>query len=321
MDARLGRAYTCAVMAVLERIDTEETLAERLPPARELALSALLLGVTAVWGWTFIVVKEAITHAGVFSFLTLRFALAALVMAPFALRSMTPRTWRVGCGIGVLLGLSYILQTVGLVHTTATNSGLITGLFVVFAPLWNGLLYGVRTDWVFRIQVAVSLLGLALLTGIGPAPLAVGDLLTFGCAVAFGAHIALLDRHSREHDPRGLALAQLVAATTLFALLWPCVEPLRIPVEVRVWGAIALCAVAATALGFYAQTLAQRRLPAVRTAIILTMEPVFAALFGRWLGAEELRPVQMLGGLLMVGAVLGASLHSPASKASGEKAV
>src|SRR3712207_744152 len=94
----------------------------------------LLVGVTAVWGWTFVVVQDAISSYGVLGFLALRFALASVALAPL-LPKMTRRTLLVGLGIGLVLGIGYLFQTLGLLHTTPTNSGLITGLFVVFAPL------------------------------------------------------------------------------------------------------------------------------------------------------------------------------------------
>lgn len=287
--------------------------------ARNLFVALLLLGVTAVWGWTFVIVKDAIAQYGVYSFLSIRFGLAALVMVPFA-RRLSRESWRAGLGIGVVLGVAYILQTLGLQSTTATNSGLITGLFVIFAPLWNRALYGVRTHAVTWMQVGVSLLGLSLLTGGVGASFVVGDLLTLGCAIAFGLHIALLDRHSKDHDSGSLAFVQLCAATALFLIAWPFSDPLVLPPGPSVWGAIVLCGVIATAVGFTAQTLAQRTLPAVRTALILSMEPVWAAVFGRMLAGDELGPVQVLGAVLMVGAAATASVYQPGRrKARGDR--
>ena len=96
--------------------------------------SLLLVGVAMVWGWTFVAVRDAIALYGVLGFLTARFALASVALAPYAARRVSRRTLVAGAGIGLVLALGYLLQTTGLLFTTPTNSGLITGLFVVFAP-------------------------------------------------------------------------------------------------------------------------------------------------------------------------------------------
>ena len=268
----------------------------------------LLLLVTVVWGWTFPVVKDAVAVYGVVAFLAARFALAAVVLAPIGLRRATRDSWRTGAGIGLVLVAAYLLQTFGIRCTSATNSGLITGLFVVFAPLWNRLLFGVRTDRIFAGAVAASVVGLALLTGACARPPTAGDALTLGCAILFGLHIALLDRYAREHDPWALVLAQLAVAAVVLAIAWPLSEPVRAP-SGAVWGALLLTGLAATAGGFTIQTAAQRRLPAVRVAVILTMEPVFATFFGRALAGDRLDLLQLGGGALMVVALLVANVH------------
>jgi drug/metabolite transporter (DMT)-like permease len=271
-------------------------------------LTVALLLVTVVWGWTFPIVKDAVAAYGVVGFLAVRFALASAALAPWGVRRATRGSWTTGGAIGLVLGAAYLLQTFGIRYTSATNSGLITGLFVVCAPLWSRVLYGVRTDRVSAAAIAASLVGLVLLTGTGLQRPSLGDLLTLGCAVAFGLHIALLDRHSAGHDPRALALGQLTAATAMFVLAWPLSEPLRLP-SGPVWGALLLTALVATAGGFTIQTAAQRRLPPVRVAVILTMEPVFATLFGWLLAGDHLGPLQFAGGAVMVAALLVANTH------------
>ena len=275
---------------------------------RAVGLSVLLLLVTVVWGWTFPVVRDAVAAYGVVAFLATRFAMAAVVLAPIGLRRATRASWRAGAGIGLVLVAAYLLQTFGIRLTSATNSGLITGLFVVFAPLWNRLLFGVRTDRIFAAAIATSVVGLALLTGAGAGPPTLGDALTLGCAILFGLHIALLGRYAREHDPWALVLAQLAVAAVVLAVAWPLSEPFTAP-SGAVWGALLLTGLAATAGGFTIQTAAQRHLPAVRVAVILTMEPVFATFFGRALAGDRLGLLQLAGGALMVAALLVANIH------------
>jgi drug/metabolite transporter (DMT)-like permease len=266
-----------------------------------------------VWGWTFTVVKDAVAVYGVVGFLAVRFTIAAVVLAPVAARRLSLRTIATGAGIGAVLAAAYLFQTSGLKYTTATNSGLITGLFVVVAPLVNRAVFGVKTRAVHWAAVAVSLAGLGLLTGAGPSPANFGDLLTLGCAGCFGLHIVLLDRLAKGHDTTALAAAQLGTAALVFLAIWPAAEPLDWPGR-EVWWALAVCGLLATAGGFWAQTFVQQRLPAVRTAVILTTEPVFATFFGYVLAGERLTGVQIAGAAVMVAAVVTAEAASAASK-------
>ena len=261
----------------------------------------LLVGVTVVWGWTFVVVQDAISAYGVLAFLALRFALASAALAPLLPR-MTRRTLLVGAGIGLVLAMGYLFQTLGLLYTTPTNSGLITGLFVVFAPLTARIFFKVHISPLVLAAVFLSLTGMVLLAGQSPSGVRVGDALTVVCAGALGMHIALLSRYAREHDAGALALAQMLSMAVLFSLMWPLFEPVAMPPR-EVLLAIVLTGLVASAGAFYIQTTVQQRIPAARTAIILTMEPVFAALFGYWLAGDRLSPVQLAGAALILSAL------------------
>lgn len=273
-----------------------------------LALSCLLLLIVALWGWTFVLVKDAIEIYGVVPFLAVRFAIGSACMALFAVRRMDRRTFGTGGLIGVVLATSYLMQTLGLDRSTATNTGVITGLFIVFAPLANRLLFGVKTKPLLWIAIGTSLIGLALLTGAGPNGLSIGDFFTLGCAVSFGLHVALLDRYSKGYQASALVLAQLLAATGIFTAVWLSTEPVRWPPS-EVWPALLVTGVIATAAAFFIQTSAQQRLSAVETAMIILTEPIFAAVFGYLLHDDRLSGLQMLGGLLMVAAVFAAELY------------
>jgi drug/metabolite transporter (DMT)-like permease len=123
-----------------------------------------------------------------------------------------------------------------------------------------------------------------------------------GCAAAFGLHIALLSRYAGEHDARALALGQMLSTTVLFALAWPIFEPISWPTR-DVWLALLLTGTVASALAFYIQTLVQQHLSAARTAVVLTTEPVFAALFGYWLAGDRLSPLQLVGAACIMAAL------------------
>jgi len=283
---------------------------------RTLSLTALLLLVTALWGWTFTVVKEAVAVYGVLAFLALRFAIGSAVLGAVSLRRVTKRSLLAGGGIGIALAAGYLFQTCGLRYTTATKSGLITGLFVILGPLANRVLFGVRTGRLFSLAIGISILGLLLLTGAEPSLVNVGDLLTLGAAAGFGLHIALLDRYARPHAAVPLTLAQTSTAAVIFLAAWPCAEPLAWPPG-EVWLALGITGVLATAAALLIQTFVQQRLSAVRTAVILTTEPLFAALFGYLLAGDRLNALQVCGAVLMLAAValaeVGAAL-SPRNK-------
>jgi drug/metabolite transporter (DMT)-like permease len=270
-------------------------------PLQSWTSTLLLVLVTAVWGWTFVVVRDAISAYGVLGFLALRFALASVALAPL-LGGMTRRTLLVGSGIGLVLAIGYLFQTLGLLFTTPTNSGLITGLFVVFAPLAARLLFKVSISRPVVAAVTLSLTGMVLLAGQSPSGVRVGDALTVVCAGALGLHIALLSRYAREHNAGSLALAQMLSMAVLFSLMWPLFEPVALPPG-EVLFAIALTGLVASAVAFYIQTTVQQHIPAARAAIILTMEPVFAALFGYWLAGDRLSPVQLVGAGLIISAL------------------
>jgi drug/metabolite transporter (DMT)-like permease len=261
----------------------------------------LLVGVTAVWGWTFVVVQDAISAYGVLGFLALRFALASVALAPLLL-GMTRRTLLVGSGIGLVLAIGYLFQTFGLRYTTPTNSGLITGLFVVFAPLTARAFFRVHISPRIVVAVFLSLTGMVLLAGQSSSGVRVGDMLTVACAGALGLHIALLSRYAREHDAGSLALAQMLSMAVLFSVMWPFFEPVALPPR-EVILAIVLTGVVASAGAFYVQTAVQQRIPAARAAIILTTEPVFAAFFGYWLAGDRLSPEQLGGAALILSAL------------------
>ncbi len=282
-----------------------------------------LIGVTVVWGWTFVLVRDAVSAWGVMDFLAVRFAIAAAVMLPLWGRRLKLPTLKTGLWIGAILAAGYTLQTWGLTLTTATNAGLITGLFVVLAPVADRLIYGTRISRLAVAAVGLSLAGMVLLTGQTPTTVVLGDLLVLSCAVAFGVHIAVLSRHSPEHEPAVLATAQMTALAAIFLLLWRLAgEPSLPPREV--WFALALTGVVASAVAYSIQTFAQQHLSTARTAVILTLEPVFAGFFGFVLAGERLGPLQWVGAALIFGALTLSEIYPafrrpPAVKDGGVK--
>jgi drug/metabolite transporter (DMT)-like permease len=268
-----------------------------------------LVGVTAIWGSTFVVVKDAIEQMPVTDFLTWRFALAALAMLLLRPRSVAHlgRTGRrVGVALGVALGAGYLLQTLGLQDTSAAVSGFITGMFVVLTPLGQAVLLRrppAASSW---LAVGVATGGLALLSLHGLS-VGSGELLTLGCAAAFALHIVGLGRWASSYDAFGLAVVQLLTTAAMCAVV-AVPGGLVVPPNTRVWGALVLTALAATALAFVVQTWAQKHLAPTRAAIIMTMEPVFSGLFAVALAGEVLGVRTLIGAVLVLVAMLVAEL-------------
>jgi len=274
-----------------------------------------LLMVTAVWGWTFVLVKDAITHYPTLPFLQLRFILAFLVMAIVVHRLPARKEVRVGVAAGGVLAAGYLTQTVGLTMTSPGNSGLITGLFVVFTPLIDRI-FGVRLRWWTLTAVAAALIGTVLLVG-GPAGVGLGDVLTVACALMFALHIVLLSHWSPGLRSAPLAMVQMGTSALIFTGggSWT----LRFPSQ-DVWIAIVITGVFASALAFYIQTWAQQHLSASRTALILTTEPAWALAAAVILAGQRFGPLQAVGAALVLSAIVGHEVAHLKFKAHGDEA-
>lgn len=276
-----------------------------------------LVGATAVWGATFVVVQDAVEQMAVLPFLFWRFALATLVLAalrPRAVLELSPEKRRHGLLLGLLLGGGYVLQTFGLLHTSATVSGFITGMFVVFTPLIGWVVLGEPISRSVWAAVALATLGLALISLNGFA-IGLGELLTLGCAALFAGQIVGLSRWSTAQDAYGLTVLQLGVVAVLSLVASPLQGGMQLPPSPSVWAAIVFLALAATALAFLAQTWAQTHMSAPRAAIVLTLEPVFAGIFGVWIGGDELTGRILVGGLCIVAAMYLVELGPRLSRA------
>jgi drug/metabolite transporter (DMT)-like permease len=271
--------------------------------------------VTAVWGWTFVLVKDAVTQYPTLPFLQLRFILAFLVMVVLVRRLPVRREVRVGVLAGAVLAAGYLTQTVGLTMTSPGNSGLITGLFVVFTPLIERV-FGVPVRWFTSVAVVAALAGTVMLVG-GPSGFGLGDLLTIGTAFFFALHIVLLSRWSPGLRSAPLAMLQMGTGALIFSAggTWS----LQLP-STDVWLAIVVTGVFASALAFYIQTWAQQHLSASRTALILTTEPAWALVAAVVLAGQRFGPLQAAGAALMIAAIVGHELAHLKFKAHGDQA-
>ena len=279
-----------------------------------LAVGALLAA-TLAWGGTFVVVKAAVAHCSVAGFLTWRFLIAGGVLAllrPRSLARLGRRDWAHGVILGLALAGGYLVQTLGLRYTTAAVSGFLSGLQVIFTPLlaWLLLRHVVRARVWTAASIALAGLGVMSLGGFS---LGRGELLTVASAALFAVQVVGLSHWAAPGKTYGLATVQLLTvAICSSAATLP--EGPRLSSRTGVWVAVLGTALVATSFAFVAQSWAQSRLPATRAALVLTVEPVFAAL-SAWVAGGTLGLPVIAGGGLVVVAMLW--VEASAARAPG----
>ena len=275
----------------------------RLRPAAPLLA---LVGVTAIWGVTFVQVQNALALYPLFAFLAVRFAISTVVLAPFAwkpLRELPRAGFVAGAGVGVLLALAYGLQTAGLELTTVTSTGFITGLYVVFTPLIALVLFRTPVAAALWVGIALSVAGLLLLSGM-PGGSALGNALVLGNAVAQSFQIASMERFAPRYDPRALTFLQMATSFVGFTVIALALGDLEVPRGWTVWGALLVTGVFAGALGYLVATWVQGRTTAARAALVFTLEAPFAALFGVLLANEVLGWAGWIGCAVMLTGII-----------------
>ncbi len=285
---------------------------------KSLTAHLLLAAVTLVWGCTFPLVKAALREISPLRFNLLRMALASVVLLAanaHTLKHLTRSQLKLCAIAGLFLALGYELQTTGLARTTPSKSAFLTGLVVVLVPLLS-LLPGLRSPGTPRPHgaafagAAVAFCGIVLLTSDPGAGLALfsgmhrGEWLTLGCAVAFAVHLLTLTR--ANHIPaRTLGTLQILFASAAMLVFLPLERQPRLHWTPGVLAALLVTAILATAAAFTIQSWAQQHLPASHTALIFTLEPVFAWLTSLLLLGERLGARALVGaGLILAGIVL-----------------
>ena len=264
-----------------------------------------LLAVAAMWGISFVWMKDILDQQDVYSFLVSRFVVAALVMMvanPKVITRLNRELLIKGSLIGTALGLGYIFQTLGLERTTPAITGFITGLYVVLTPLIGALILKEKLTiqaW-FYIALATVGLGVLSITGLS---IGTGELFVLISAFLFAAHILLLSRWSKDFDAYTLSFVQLATCAVVSGVP-ASLNGFVAPPDTQVWAVVVFTAVFATFFAFVIQTWAQARISATKVAVILTMEVVFAALFSVALGAEPLTLRILLGGSMVLVAMI-----------------
>jgi len=265
-----------------------------------------LVAVTAVWGVTFVQVKDAIELYPLFAFLAVRFAIAATTLAVPA-RTRVRRLGREGLVAGVVLGMlvaaAFGLQTAGLERTTVSSTGFITGLYVVLTPLFALLLFRQRIGLFVWLGVALAIAGLALLSGI-EAGSATGDLLVLASAVATALQILMVERYATRFDALGLTFVEMASCCVGFLLIALALGDLDVPRGWTVWGALLVTGIFSSALGYLIQIWAQQRISATRIALVFSLEAVWAGFFGYLLADDRLGLVGWSGCALILAGIV-----------------
>ncbi|HUZ82680.1 MAG TPA: DMT family transporter [Gaiellaceae bacterium] len=266
----------------------------------------VLVAVTAVWGVTFVQVKDAVALYPLFAFLALRFAIASCTLAPAGvrrLRSLGRGGLGAGAFAGALLAGGYVLQTAGLERTSVSSTGFITGMYVVLTPLLALALFRVRAGRGAWLGIVLATAGLALLSGVHAGSV-VGDLLVLAGAAVYSLQIVLMERFAPRYDPLAFTLAEMLAAFAGLLVIAVAVGQLAVPRGWTVWGALLVTGVFASALAFLAQTWAQRRASATQTALAFSLEPVWTAFFGFTLAGDRLPAAAWLGCVVIMGGIV-----------------
>jgi drug/metabolite transporter (DMT)-like permease len=279
-----------------------------------------LVIVAAVWGATFFMIKDALQAVPPLWFMALRFGLAAVLLAPFAMPGVWDGGIRAGVLVGLLLFLGYALQTLGLQFTSASRAGFITGLAVVLVPCAEALIFGSRPSRAAVVGVGLSVAGMALLAfgANDPGLVAQGDVLVLGCALAFSAHILAVGRYAPRLNPLRLTFVQALTVAALSLALASVLETFPVAGSAAALPAVGFTALFATVGAYYVQARAQSFTSPTHTALIFALEPVFAAAFAFALAGERLTHMELAGCVLIVVGMVAATLENQPGPSLGQ---
>lgn len=262
----------------------------------------LLLAACLVWGVSFVIVKAALDDASPLTFVALRFALAALVFAPFANLGtrFTRQELAAGALLALLLGAGFIAQAAGLVYTTPSRSAFLVAISSVLAPPIALLVLRERPRVAVIVALITAAFGTWLLTAPGGGGLNRGDALTLITAAAFGAQIVAITALSRRHAAARLVWLEIVGTALLAGIGAPFVEDVHVHWTAGFVGALAFTAIGATVLALLWQLKAQREMSSTRAAVLFCSEALFAALTSWIVTGERLAAGQWLGGAFIL---------------------
>lgn len=285
--------------------------------SQALRADVLMLITAMIWGSGFVAQASGMDHIGPFLYSGLRFALGSLCLLPLVLRRhdsgaaaepFMTRGLLLGGGLmGLALALGINLQQVGLMFTSVTNAGFITGLYVIVVPLL-GLLIGQKTGLGTWFGAVLAVFGMFLLSVSDNFQVASGDWLQLIGAFVWGGHVVLVGIFASRHDAIRLAFLQFITCSVISLLLALCLEPIQWSAIIAAGPAILYGGIVAVGIGYTLQVVAQKHAIASHAAIILSLEAVFAAIAGAWLLGESLQMRGYIGCALMLSGMLVAQL-------------
>ncbi|MGE5391005.1 MAG: DMT family transporter [Deltaproteobacteria bacterium] len=248
-----------------------------------------MIVVSFIWGAVFVVTKDALSDIGPFMFLTLRFTLAFILLITLAwnnIRTISPATLWYGCLMGFFLFIGYSGQTVGLKYTTSSNAAFITGTSVVMVPILYALINRKRPELRTVLTVLGALLGLFLMSfPNNDLSLSHGDVLVLIGAVGFALHMIFVDRYSHQHNAVAITSVQILFVAILSLIIGSGAESWPGRLTMTVASAVLITSLFATSLAFLLMNALQKYSTPTRFAVVLTTEPVFAAVAAYlWIG-------------------------------------
>ncbi len=283
--------------------------------ARELGADFLLLLVAIAWGSTFFIVQDAVRETPVYTFLFWRFFIAGVLMTLISIKylsSVTQSVLKAGVALGLFMFLGYAFQTFGLKYTYSSTVGFITGLNVIVVPFAAYLIFKHKASVYSILGAITASVGLYYLTLNSEIGFSLGELYAFICAIMFALHIVFTGHLSKQHNIFLLVSIQFLTVALCSMVGGLVMEGSIMPAKVDelLVNAIVITVVFATIFAFWVQTAMQRFTTATKTAIIFTVEPVSAGVFGYFFAGELLSMTQLLGAGLIMGGMLIAEIGS-----------
>ena len=270
---------------------------------KQIIADILLLIVVIFWGYSFVAIKDALSHISPFNFLAWRFIISFIILVVIfhkRLAQLNKETIIHGIIIGTFLFLAYAFQTVGLKYTTASNGGFITGFSVVLVPVFSVLFIKSKPSTESIIGVIFASIGLYLLTYNESYEINKGDILILFCAIAVAFHILSVGRYTVKNDSILLTVVQIGVVTFMSLCALMIFETPSLPKGPGVWEAILITSIFATVGAYLIQNIAQRFTSPTHTALIFSGEPVFAGIFGYFFLNERLSDGAVLGCVLIL---------------------
>ncbi|PAB58710.1 DMT family transporter [Anaeromicrobium sediminis] len=281
---------------------------------RQLKANLGLLMVAILWGTTFIYTKDVLYAMETFNFLAVRFFIASfscIIIFYKTFIQIDRETIKSGLIVGIAMFLAYAFQTVGLNYTTASKSAFISGLAVVIVPIISSIILKRKPANASIIAAFISIIGLSLLTLDGNLELGRGDILTLICAFGFASHIVSVSTYAPRVNPINLTIVQLLVVAVLSLIASFIVGTPIIPQGTYVWSRILFLAIVCTSGAFLIQNVAQKNTNATHAALILSSEPLFAAIFAFIILGEILPFRGFVGGILILFSIIISEVNIP----------